>query len=207
MELVELQSLMASVTLDPDTADKRVLRCNGKTPTARDHYLLSFNSTPDDPFSATIWKSYAPQILWLLHKQRLSTNSRLSHCNMHPTGQCPFCSAEEDCFHLFISCSRSNNFWAFIGLHTESLLHNLGVEQLWMVNPLMERCPRIRSTVITCVLWNIWKCRNAKVFRSEDETNLMISRRCREDLVLWSHRCYSLADKHRLLEWSNFFPM
>ena len=174
-------------------------------------YLLAFSSNPDDPFSATIWRNYAPQkckfFLWLLHKQRLSTNSRLSHCNMHSTGQCPFCTAEEDCFHLFISCPRSGSFWNFIGLQSGSLLHSLGVEQLWTVNPLMERCPRIRSTVITCILWNVWKCRNAKVFRSEDETNLMISRRCGEDLSLWSHRCPSPTAKSRLLEWSNFFPM
>ena len=70
-----------------------------------------------------------------------------------------------------------------------------------------ENDRRVASTILTCVLWNIWKCRNAKVFRHDDESNLQLSRRCHEDLVLWSHRCSSSVGKMRLVEWSNFFPV
>ncbi|RLM55544.1 hypothetical protein C2845_PM10G00170 [Panicum miliaceum] len=48
---------------------------------------------------------------------------------------------------------------------------------------------RVNSTVLTCIWLNIWKCSNAKMFRHEDEANIKISRRCRDDLLLWSNRC------------------
>ena len=69
---------------------------------------FSFQEFPDDPFAPAIWRSYTPQkckfFLWLLHKNRLRTKARLLHCHMHNNGECPFCTAEEDCFHLFINC-------------------------------------------------------------------------------------------------------
>ncbi|PUZ74722.1 hypothetical protein GQ55_1G088600 [Panicum hallii var. hallii] len=94
-----------------------------------------------------------------------------------------------------------------MGLSLNSLQNSIGIEQLWTVNPLMERCSRIKSTVLTCILWNIRKCRNAEIFRHEDETNLMISRRCRDDLILWSNRCSSPSDRAKLVGWSKLFPM
>ena len=165
-----------------------------KFPTARDHYFLSFESYPDGPFSKTIWRSYSPQkckfFLWLLHKQRLSTNSMLHHCHMHPTGQCPFCNAQHAPNRALPNrsirflCPRSDSFWSFTDLQPGSLKQPMVADQIWTENPIEEPCPRIRSTVITCILWSIWKCRNAKIFRHEDETNLTISRRCRDDLTL-----------------------
>ena len=107
-ELSELTALMSSVELDPSSNDARVLRSNNRPPTSKDHYLASFQEFPDDPFAPAIWRSYTPQkckfFLWLLHKNRLRTKARLLHCHMHNNGECPFCTAEEDCFHLFINC-------------------------------------------------------------------------------------------------------
>ncbi|KAG2607040.1 hypothetical protein PVAP13_4NG189933 [Panicum virgatum] len=114
---------------------------------------------------------------------------------------------EEDCFHLFIACPRNRSFWAFIGIDVTSLPASLGTDQLWTESLLLENNPRVCSTVLTCVLWNIWKCRNAKIFRHEDETNLTISRRCSEDLSLWSNRCSSPVDRLKLETWSGFFPV
>ncbi|PVH39417.1 hypothetical protein PAHAL_5G496700 [Panicum hallii] len=125
---------------------------------------------------------------------------------MQPSGQCPSCLDEEDCFHLFITCPRSVSFWNYYGLDVSSLAQSFGVEQLWLVNPLQEVSSRINSTVLTCILWNIWKCRNMKVFRHEDETNLVISKCCSEDLALCSHRCSSSSDKMKLVVWSSFSP-
>ncbi|KAF8667667.1 hypothetical protein HU200_052874 [Digitaria exilis] len=86
-----------------------------------------------------------------------------------------------------------------------SLLPGNGMEQLWTVKPIQEHNQRIRATVLTCILWNIWKCRNDKVFGGEDEANGQIARRCFDDLLLWSHRCNSPMDRDRIVEWSSFF--
>lgn len=174
-ELHELVALMGSVDLDGAETDTRVLRSNGKPPTSRDHYIISFQAYPDNPLAPAIWRNYSPQkckfFLWLLHKNRPSTKAQLLHCNMHSDGQCPLiCISEEDCLHLFVFCMRSRSFWSFIGFDLASLPSALGVTQLWTENPFQENNSRISSTVLTCVLWNVWKCRNAKVFRQEDET-------------------------------------
>ncbi|KAF8691164.1 hypothetical protein HU200_000177 [Digitaria exilis] len=104
---------------------------------------------------------------------------------MRADDQCPFCSEREDCLHLFISCPRARNFWAYLNLDVTSISN---MEQLWHENPLQEPNQNIRTAILTCVLWNIWKSRNAKIFRSQDESNSQISARCRDDLLLWSHR-------------------
>jgi len=158
-ELFELQSMMASIQLNPQVMDKRVLRKNGKIPTSKDHYLISFDSKPNDPFARAIWSSFAPQkcnfFLWLVHRERLSTNARLHHCNMQASGQCPSCLLVEDCFHLFIACPHSISFWNYCGIDVSSISPTFGVEQLWLENPLQENNARIKNTILTCLLWNI----------------------------------------------------
>ncbi|OEL13058.1 hypothetical protein BAE44_0025929, partial [Dichanthelium oligosanthes] len=41
---------------------------------------------------------------------------------------------------------------------------------------------------LICILWNLWKCRNSKVFRHQDASNRHVSRHCRDDLLLWPYR-------------------
>ena len=210
-EFQELTALMPSVELNVSTDDTRLSRNSNKPPTSKDHYLVTFQAHPDDVFAPNIWCNYSPPkckfFLWLLHKGRLRTKARLFHCHMQSDKVCPFCSLDEDCFHLFIDCSRSKSFWSFIGLDLSSLQDVMCVDQLWTIDPFQESNRRISSTVITCVLWNIWKCRNAKVFRHMDEENIMISRRCSEDLALWANRCSSSVDRLKLVAWSSFFPV
>ena len=207
-ELLELTALMPSVELNVSTNDTRLSRSSNKPPTSKDHYLVSFQAYPDDAFAPNIWRNYSlPKckfFLWLLHKDRLRTKARLFRCHIQSDRVCPFCSSDEDCFHLFIDCPRSKSFWSFIGLDLSSLQDDMGVDQ---VDLFQENNRRISSTVIICVLWNIWKCRNAKVFRQLDEENLMISRRCIEDLALWANRCSSSADNLKVISWSSFFPV
>ncbi|KAF8649208.1 hypothetical protein HU200_064403 [Digitaria exilis] len=93
-------------------------------------------------------------------------------------------------------------FWAHLHIDLTTVT---SVEQIWTANLFLESNQRIRTTILTCVLWNVWKCRNAKVFRSVDETNLHIATRCHDDLLLWSNRCSTDADKAKLVEWSNYF--
>jgi hypothetical protein len=47
------------------------------------------------------------------------------------------------------------------------------------------------ATIITAILWNVWKRRNALVFNLEDEPLTSLARRCLDDVRLWAHRCRS----------------
>ncbi|KAG2553233.1 hypothetical protein PVAP13_9KG508826 [Panicum virgatum] len=70
-----------------------------------------------------------------------------------------------------------------------------------------EASPRTRSTIITAVLWNVWKARNSVVFSSlfltAADTRLAIL----QDLRLWSIRMRSPSDKAYLHEWCSTFDV
>jgi hypothetical protein len=61
----------------------------------------------------------------------------------------------------------------------------VSIRDLWDGSPLCK----VRSSVIICALWNIWKRRNSLVFRAVLEPIDLVFRRCAEDLMLWVHRC------------------
>ena len=109
---------------------QRLSWSNNKPPTSRDHYLVTFQEYPDDLVTPNIWRHYSPPkckfFLWLLHRDRLRTKAMLFHCHMQSDRACPFCTSDEDCFHLFIDCSCSKSFWSFIGLDLSSLHDAMG---------------------------------------------------------------------------------
>ena len=125
--------------------------------------------------------------------------SQLHHCNMNSSGQCPFCSGEETCLHLFITYQQSSSFWSFTNIDLRSLPLSEGIESFWQIT-------RIRMTVLLCITWNAWKCRNANIFRHEDEANTHISRRGRDDLHFFSFGPIDVVTpwSNKLLERSNF---
>ena len=163
-ELLEMQSLISSVCLVADSPDLRVFR----------HNVLAFNSVDDDPFATAIWQNFSLQKCSFC-----GFFSQLHHCNMNSSGQCPFCSGEETCLHLFITYQQSSSFWSFTNIDLRSLPLSEGIESFWQIT-------RIRMTVLLCITWNAWKCRNANIFRHEDEANTHISRRGRDDLHFFS---------------------
>ncbi|KAG2559328.1 hypothetical protein PVAP13_8NG311831 [Panicum virgatum] len=63
---------------------------------------------------------------------------------------------------------------------------------------------KLRSTILTAILWNIWKRRNALVFRNEHETCHVALRRCAANLYLWRHRMQNAQAKICLEDWSTF---
>jgi hypothetical protein len=82
--MTDLQCLVSSVSLSEGMTNLRLLRCNGKIPTTKDHYLLAFDANNTNAFSLVIWRNLVPRkckfFLWLLHRQRLSLNAHLHHC-------------------------------------------------------------------------------------------------------------------------------
>ena len=97
--------------------------------------------------------------------------------------------------HLFLHCPRAQSFWGAIGFPSSNLSQ---IEDLWdsaLPGPPWSS-PQVRSTVITGLLWNLWKCRNALIF----------NRCCSSDFRLWQNRLRKVADKLCIEEWSSFLP-
>ncbi|PNT75897.1 hypothetical protein BRADI_1g40912v3 [Brachypodium distachyon] len=58
------------------------------------------------------------------------------------------------------------------------------------------------ASVLIAVLWNIWKRRNAKVFKNIVEDPYLLIERCSSDIYLWSSRCNSIPKKTLLTDWA-----
>ena len=131
------------------------------------------------------------------------THSRLRSRGANNSGFCHFCNAVEDTTHLFLHCPRAQNFWVIFHITSSQLA---SIESLWSAVLPGPHIPnqKTRSTIITCLLWNIWKCRNAKVFNTTDESNMDIIRRCHLDLKLWASHARSAPTRLCLGNWSSF---
>ena len=197
---------LPSLGLDSVLEDVRHIQgLPSSSPSSAISYQRSFDHLPDDPFANCIWPNDAPPkclfFLWETHHQKLNTNCRLNRRGSDNDGPCPFCAASEDVPHLFLHCPRSLDFWSSIGLSTANIL---SVELLGSVEFPGPPFPnqRSRSNILTALLWSIWKCRNAKIFQGELESNATILRRCTHDLSLWSNRC--IDDWLCIDDWINF---
>jgi len=111
---------------------------------------------------------------------------------------CPLCAVPEDVRHLFLFCPRAKEIWAIIGLPGLSVSD---VESLWDIS---LPGPNIDNGKVSSTLWNIWKRRNALVFRLEEETCFFTLPRCSADLQLWRHRVQDRRAKLCLDAWSSF---
>lgn len=100
--------------------------------------------------------------------------------------------------HLFLRCARAQIAWTALGLLSKATTPLYQVEEgLWSF--ALPVSPAIfDSVVIAAVLWNLWKCGNAKAFRQENESNFQVLRRCADDLLLWPHRCRNVGYKQQI---------
>ena len=132
--------------------------------------------------------------LWLLHHRKLNTNARLSSRGADNDGFCTFCNLPEDTEHLFLHCPRAQSFWGSIGVTSSNLLQ---IEALWEIALPGPTCSSLqtRSTVLTGLLLNLWKCRNAQVFDHVQEANFVVFARCAPDFCLWQNRQRETVDK------------
>lgn len=191
---------MATVNLNLQTADRRTMREAGHPLTTKRAYEAVWRSRPTDPLAPAIWRNYAPNkcriFAWLAHKDRLFTNERRFRRGITTSAKCPFCTQEESINHLLFTCRRLAPLWAELN----SLCHSpQGLLQAWEG----DLNNKIRTTVLLATLWNIWKRRNAKVFRNEHQQLHQIASSAADDIRLWSYRCKNIQKQISLRDWGS----
>ena len=207
----ELSVLLASLStlhLDPSSTDARFFRgtTNVRFSTAL-CYSRAISHLPNDAFAGSIWHNLAPSrcrsFLWLAHHSKINTHVRLRSRRANNSSLYHFCGADEDVPHLLLHCPRAQNFWLLLGIQSN---HVSSIELLWSADFPGPAIPNqiVRSTITTCFLWNVWKCRNAKVFSMTDDSNGDIIRRCHLDLKLCASRARSPSARLCLENWSSF---
>lgn len=107
---------------------------------------------------------------------------------------CPFCPLAKTTPHLFLHCQAVKEIWDAIPALQDDVASCSSVKCLWET----DNNSKIQSTVLIALLWNIWKHRNAKIFKNETEDSFAILRRCANDLCLWSHTCSKEPNCHSI---------
>ena len=157
---------LSPLHLHPSSIDTRYIRgaTSVQFSTALS-YSHAFSHLPNDAFADSIWYNLAPSrcrsFLWLVHHSKINTHVRLRSRRANNTGLCNFCGAEEDVPHLFLHCPRAQNFLLLLGIHSN---HVSSIELLYSTNYPGPTIPNqiVRSTIIACFLWNVWKCRTTR---------------------------------------------
>ncbi|KAF8753187.1 hypothetical protein HU200_011850 [Digitaria exilis] len=72
---------------------------------------------------------------------------------MRADDHCPFCTGQEDCSHLFITCARAQSFWSSLNLDLASVAE---VESVWNANPFSEPNQRLNTTLSLIVFAGIY---------------------------------------------------
>lgn len=198
LELERVQRIMQETELSeqPDTRLSVFSRSNEKLDTSAIYRLLKARGQHDDPASTFIWKNAAPPrvqlFLWLLIRGRVQCRA-----NLHRKKVVDW-AAEENTDHLFFHWPIANQFWATIGLPLDDATSSRN----WHILPRVRSIPHDQyGAFIALCCWQLWKRRNAQVFRDENLTLRQLLLSCKAEAALWRNR-FPKKSKKAIDDWS-----
>uniref|UniRef100_A0A453DYT1 Reverse transcriptase zinc-binding domain-containing protein n=2 Tax=Aegilops tauschii subsp. strangulata TaxID=200361 RepID=A0A453DYT1_AEGTS len=170
----------------------------GGSYSARAAYNIQTNEVSSSGIKAACWKAWAPGTVkifaWLLLKDRLWCNDRLQRRGW-PNGYfCTCCNRNlESSTHLFWDCPFARSVWQTASSRVvcaalkekreashSSLRH---WERLTALTP--QSCRKGFRTMLLLITWELWKERNACVFRGKMPQTEDVQRAIRGTLELW----------------------
>jgi hypothetical protein len=197
--LPELLALVSSTQLSEDMDVHSLVRCRKRTgaldtgalDTGAFYKLRSFGGV-EAPFYSFVWQNKAPSrvkfFAWLLSKRRVQSRAALLRKRILTAveASCPVCLAPlETTNHIFLHCPFARRFWDKIGVQ---LPPEPDVRRLFELTVPVVVPPDNAATFMLLCLWNVWKHRNAVVFREQQPSLPLLLQRCREDARLWCTR-------------------
>lgn len=163
-------------------------------------YAVQFAGLSRSSTAAITWKTKAPPkcrfFIWLLLQDRVWTAARLQVRQWPNEYFCQLCVRNlETATHLFMECPVVRSLWerVAIWIHQDSLRpSNWNGEMLpdWFIctstNLPSSRKQGLRS-LITLVMWEVWRERNARVFRKECRPIQRIMAAICEEARTWAY--------------------
>jgi len=122
-----------------------------------------------NPRATFIWKSLAPPrvqlFIWLLMQRKIQCRSVLSRKGIVDSATCEICSvADETPEHIIDGCTLGRDVWARMNLLS---IISVDMNDLHSVQGQPSNLIPELPSFVALVCWQIWKVRNAKIFRNE----------------------------------------
>lgn len=142
--------------------------------------------------------------MWLLVQRRIQSRSVLHTKRIIDDQTCEVCShSDETPDHIVGGCQPAIDFWQRLNF-TE--MQHVQVDTLHTVSP-DGRVPRDEFfAFLALCCWQLWKARNAKVFRQETLSVDQVLAGCQATAELWRFRL-SRRKKPIVDSWCQFFEM
>lgn len=172
-------------------------------------YHMSVQQGQQGPMHHFIWKNHAPPRVnffgWLLVQERIQSRDNLSLKNIVDDSCCEICQAtEETADHIVAHCPFAQEFWKHVG--GGNLMCIAPVTELWNSTLPGSMPAPMESTFLLLCCWELWKHRNAVVFRGEQPSLTRLLSNCRASAEDWSCRIPTKT-KPFVTVWTHMFHM
>ena len=150
-----------------------------------------------------VWRPWAPPkckyFAWLALQNRIWTADRLQRRGWPNCGLCKLCNQEQESVtHLLFKCRFTVRIWSslkvWLGLHDVEPMdwRLMTTVKEWWTQGIHKRgaSRKAMASLAMLVSWEIWKERNARVFRNISITSNMLVAKIKSEAVLW---CYAGA--------------
>lgn len=199
-EYFNLWRLIAAEDIDLHSAEEDQITWTRTTSgiyTAKSAYDFQLEGTSNSACAAAIWKPWAPSkckfFLWLLLQNRIWTADRLLQRGWPNEYFCPLCIRNlETVNHLLIECPFSQNLWTKVSSWIASPDLNpsnwtaTDIEPWFLaLTPATSSTAAGTRTLITLVIWTIWRERNSRIFRDQFTLADRLFIALREEAKLW----------------------
>jgi hypothetical protein len=193
VELQQLHVILQQHLLLSDQPDMRLSafsRSRDKLDTLAIYRLLKAKGQQNDPISSFIWKNAAPprvqMFFWLLLKGRIQCRSNLFRKHIVDSPACLICGVDQETLdHLIFQCPIAAQFWSQIRLQSSSNLQCGNWHNIQKIRGIPDE--QYSAFVLLCC-WQLWKRRNAFVFRDEQITIRQLILLRKVEAKLWRVR-------------------
>jgi hypothetical protein len=142
--------------------------------------------------------------MWLLTQRRIQCRTVLHRKNVLPNTICEVCNElDETPEHIMGGCAVSKQLWQRLGLTAMTTAAMTDIHQLI---PLAGVPNTEFSVFVALACWQLWKMRNAAVFRIETQTLDQVLLACKATAEQW-HCRFPTRKRHIVDQWCLTFEM
>jgi len=166
--------------------------------TAASAYEAQFLGSTREVHLNSIWRTWAPPkyklFVWLILQERVWTSDRLARRGWEHSPDCLLCHQTlETANHLLADCRYTRRIWEYISTWAEQPNWQprvwrpySSVQDWWdMITTSTTVSRKAGRSLTLLVIWELWKERNARVFRRREASTLTLMTNIKAEAAAW----------------------